>query len=151
MKSPSIHEMKAEIYRRGPISCSVDASFVEKGKNKPGDIVRVKDQEWDLDHDISIAGWGVDETSGEEYWIVRNSWGSFLHADGWFKVLLGVNSMGIESECNWAVIDATPVRKNWGPADVNFEFASAFESPRLGSGEKMKNFFGFEKPLTDIS
>ena len=149
MKKPSIHEMKAEIYQRGPISCSVDASFVDNGKYKAGDIVRAKDQEWDLDHDISVAGWGVDEISGDEYWIVRNSWGSFMHEDGWFKVLLGVNSMGIESECNWAVIDGTPVRKNWGPSDTSHEFASGFSSPRLGHSDKMMKFFGFDQPITD--
>jgi cathepsin X len=151
MKKPSVHEMKAEIFRRGPISCSVDASFVEKGHYKPGDIVRVKDQEWDLDHDISIAGWGFDEESGDSFWIVRNSWGSFMHSDGWFKVLMGVNSMGIESECNWAVIDPVPVRKNWGPSDVNMEFASAVDAPRLGTEEMMMDLFKFEKPFTDNS
>ena len=136
--------MKAEIYRRGPISCSVDASLVERGKYRAGDIVRVKDQEWDLDHDISVAGWGVDSETGEEYWIVRNSWGSFMHEDGWFKVILGSNSMGIEEECNWAVIDAVPVRKNWGPSDIEREFASAVDAPRLGSDARNAKFFGFD-------
>ena len=140
MKKPTVHEMKAEIFRRGPISCSVDASFVEKGKYKPGDVVRVQGQEWDLDHDISIAGWGRDEASNEEYWIVRNSWGSFLHDQGWFKVQLGVNSMGIESECNWAVIDPSPVRKNWGPSDISREFASGTNQPRVGNDKKMSKF-----------
>ena len=151
MKKPSVHEMKAEIYRRGPISCSVDASFVEKGRYTPGDTVRVTDQEWDLDHDISVAGWGVDPATGDEYWIVRNSWGSFMHDSGWFKVRLGRNSMGIESECNWAVIDAMPVRKNWGPSDVDKEFASSVDSPRLGTEERMMNLFQFEKTFTDNS
>ena len=151
MKRPTVHEMKAEIFRRGPISCSVDASFVDGGKYKPGDIVRAQQAEWDLDHDISVAGWGVDEASGDEYWIVRNSWGSFMHQDGWFKVLLGSNTMGIESECNWAVIDAAPVRKNWGPDDTGYEFASAFQPPRVGSNEKMSELFGFERPITDNS
>ena len=151
LKKPSIHEMKAEIFRRGPISCSVDASFVEKGQYKSGDIVRVKNQEWDLDHDISVAGWGVDKETGEEYWIVRNSWGSFMHEDGWFKVLLGHNSIGIEHECSWAVIDPEPVRKSWGPSDVNQEFSSAVTPPRMGHNDKMMQFFGFEKEITDNS
>ena len=157
MPNPTIHQMKAEIFKRGPISCSIDANYITNGQYLPGDIVTVtspknETAEWDLDHVVSVAGWGVDEQSGMEYWIVRNSWGTFWLSDrGWFKVLLGVNAIGIESDCNWAVVDPQGVRNDWGPSDIYREFPSSSITPKPGQEEQNAEFFGFvEDPFEVI-
>jgi cathepsin X len=157
MPNPSIHAMKAEIYKRGPISCSIDASYITHGQYRPGDIVTVEkpmneSAGWDLDHVVSVAGWGVEEETGVQYWIVRNSWGTFWMSDqGWFKVEMGRNVIGIESECNWAVMEADGVRNDWGPADIYRDFTSNWVAPPVGQEEKNAKFFGFvEDPLEVI-
>ena len=134
MIKPEIWKMQAEIWKRGPISCSVDAEALEYAKYKPGDIInasldssdhRIADVKtsWEPDHDVSVVGWDADEHG--IFWIVRNSWGSYWGDHGWFKVRAGFNSMGIEDLCHWAVIDAEPRVEDYGPSDCSRVFASS--------------------------
>merc|ERR1712228_678748 len=57
----------------------------------------------DLDYMVSIVGWGVDESSNKQYWIGKNQWGIGWGELGYFRMEMGVNSNGIESDCIWGV------------------------------------------------
>ncbi|BBN13066.1 cathepsin X [Marchantia polymorpha subsp. ruderalis] len=89
--------MMAEIYERGPIACSLNASVLHSYR---GGIV-IEPESTDTDHVVSVSGWGVE--NGVKYWIVRNSWGTYWGEKGWFRVVRGVNSLDIEKKCSWAV------------------------------------------------
>lgn len=100
--------MMAEIQKRGPISCRqavTKAFFAYKGgifKDTSGDT---KPR-----HATSLLGWGT-TAAGEKYWVARNSWGTFWGETGYFKILRGVNQLGIEDECSWGVPSSTGVIK----------------------------------------
>ena len=55
----------------------------------------------DLDHEVSVIGWGIE--NGEKYWIISNSWGQHWGVSGFFRLIRGVNNLAIESDCNWAI------------------------------------------------
>merc|ERR1712228_935111 len=57
----------------------------------------------DLDYMVSIVGWGVDEQTKKQYWIGKNQWGIGWGELGYFRIEMGVNSNGIESDCIWGV------------------------------------------------
>ncbi|KAH7639818.1 dipeptidyl peptidase 1 [Dermatophagoides farinae] len=57
-------------------------------------------------HAVLIVGYGRDEKSGENYWIVKNSWGEQWGIDGgYFLIRRGTNECGIES----IAMAATPI------------------------------------------
>jgi cathepsin X len=100
----------AEIYARGPIACGVNAGPLV---DYNGGIVDLPQESTEVDHIISIVGWGKDASSGKSYWIVRNSWGEYWGERGYFRIVKGSNQLGIESGCSWATPNAWTENNNF--------------------------------------
>jgi len=49
-----------------------------------------------INHAMTAVGYGHDEVSGLDYWIIKNSWGPNWGDKGYIKVVKGVNACGIE-------------------------------------------------------
>lgn len=92
--------MKAEIFARGPIACEIDATQAFEAYT--GGIFSQKLILAVPNHVISVLGWGVTE-DGEEYWIGRNSWGTYWGEYGYFRIKMHSDNLLIEANCNWAV------------------------------------------------
>lgn len=104
--------MMAEIYHRGPISCGI--AVTEALINHTSGIFHDKTGDIGIDHDISVVGYGVDADTQEKYWLIRNSWGTYWGEEGFFRLIRGINNLGIEGgSCAWA----TPV-DTWSNAAV---------------------------------
>jgi len=100
-----VQNMMAEIFARGPISCGIAATddLVNWGQSTHGaNEVYATCSSTQIDHIISIAGWGTDAVAGD-YWIVRNSWGQAWQNQGWFKIVRGQDCLAIEDDCSWGV------------------------------------------------
>jgi len=92
-------KMKAELYQNGPISCGMDVTDNFEYNYFGGIYSEVKKFPM-LNHEISIVGWGLEEATGTEYWIGRNSWGTYWGERGFFKIKMHSDNLGIETDCS---------------------------------------------------
>jgi len=94
-----VDAMQQEIFARGPIACGIDAlpvlQYTSGIVTDPGN---------EVDHIISVTGWGTDATTGQKYWIMRNSWGEYWGEMGFARVAFG--AIQIETMCSWATVKA---------------------------------------------
>ena len=98
-----VDKIKAEIYTRGPVAAAINADPI---LNYKGGVVNdTSILHMLVNHIVSIVGWGVDDTTVPKptpYWIVRNSWGVYWGEMSYFRIIMGHNALGIESEIAWA-------------------------------------------------
>merc|ERR1740123_1514777 len=65
-------KMKADLAKYGPIACGIEVT--DAFEKYTGGIYSEFKLFPQINHEISVVGYGVDAKSGEEYWIGRNSW-----------------------------------------------------------------------------
>ena len=106
----TVHDIKSEIYRNGPITCALKATKgleeYTSGIYKEYHAV----QHLNLNHVVSIIGWGFE--NGMDYYIVRNSWGYEKGEGGFFRIVTGNYkngtgkywNLGIEQECSYPIM-----------------------------------------------
>ena len=77
----------AEIYARGPVAANINAECLE---TYTGGIHMYDNCMPNLiNHVIQLNGWGSE--NGTDYWIARNSWGTYWGEHGFFRIVRGGN------------------------------------------------------------
>lgn len=94
----------------GPITCGIACSNSFTYEYKAG-IHHDTTGFMDIDHDVEVVGWG--EENGVKYWHARNSWGTYWGMNGFFKIIRGINNLGIEADCAFVEVDITEEELIW--------------------------------------
>lgn len=98
------------IAKMGPVAVAVDASGWYMYES--GVFVESEYHGWDTDHAVVLVGYGTDEESGLDYWLVRNSWGPNWGEDGYIRM----KRFGEEKHC---ILDVTPLDGSGCEFDLN--------------------------------
>jgi len=96
-----VDQMKAELAANGPMECGIQAT--DAFDAYIGDYIyseQIDDPQ--LNHAISVIGYGKNE-DGQEYWIGRNSWGTYWGDYGFFYMQMYTDNLGIETDCVAAI------------------------------------------------
>jgi cathepsin X len=93
-------DMMDEIYANGPIACGINAEDIDE---YTGGVHDAPHKPKMINHIISVVGWGYDNKIDKQYWIIRNSWGSYWGEMGFMRLVLGDNQLGIEKTCAYAI------------------------------------------------
>lgn len=97
-------KMKEAIATIGPVSVAIDASHQSFQFYSEGVYYEPECDSQNLDHGVLVVGYGTDEASGSDYWIVKNSWGTSWGDKGYVKM-----ARNRENHCGIATSSSYPL------------------------------------------
>ncbi|XP_030749403.1 cathepsin L-like proteinase [Sitophilus oryzae] len=94
------NKLKEAVGTAGPVAVAIDADYIQLYS---GGIYSDSTCDPDyLDHGVLVVGYGAE--NGQDYWIIRNSWGSNWGESGYFRFARGVNQCGIIADNTYPII-----------------------------------------------
>ncbi|RWS25097.1 Cathepsin L-like protein [Leptotrombidium deliense] len=89
----------------GPISVAIDATDFQDYHGGIFDDKQCETGSMFLHHAVTVIGYGVDEKTGAQYWLVKNSWGSDWGEQGYIRMSRNKNNQcGIATSATFPLV-----------------------------------------------
>lgn len=87
----SEHALQVAVAMQGPVSVAIDANHQSFMQYRSGVFTEPKCSTTQSDHAVLVVGYGTDD--GQDYWLVKNSWGTSWGMDGYIKMARNRDNM----------------------------------------------------------
>lgn len=95
--------MQQALYQYGPLAVALNANYLQFYTSGILSVSNSLCTPTDLNHAVLLVGYGT-SASGYNYWIVKNSWGSTWGENGYFRILRGYGTCGINLAVTTAIL-----------------------------------------------
>ena len=101
--STNENEIKEFLYQTGPLAIGLNSTPLNNYRSGVLDKSSTECPA-NINHAVTLVGYGHDNASNKDYWIIKNSWGASWGENGYFRIKRGSGTCGVNKYITSAVV-----------------------------------------------